>query len=231
MTPRFPARGIFVTGTDTEVGKTHVASLLIQALLAERLRVGAYKPVASGGRLVNGRCVCEDAERLWQAAQSPLPLSAVCPQMFLASVAPDEAARQAGTEVNREQLVAGLEVWRDACDVVVVEGAGGYLSPVAEQTLVADLASTWGYPVLVVAANRLGTINHTLQTLLAIQTYRGGTPIAGVVLNDVTPRDSDVSQTSNWQALQRRCPERLVAHVGHGQTRLSGDHRWSDLLG
>ncbi len=231
MQTRFPTRGIFVTGTDTEVGKTYVASLMIEALLAEGYRVGAYKPAASGGRLVDGECICEDAEQLWRAAREPLTLSAVCPQMFLPPLAPDEAARQAGTEINRERLVGGLETWRGACDVVVVEGAGGYLSPIAEQTLVGDLAIAWGYPVLIVAANRLGTINQTLQTLLAVTTYRGGAPVAGVVLNDVLPRQADVSQTSNWQGLERHCPERLLTRLRHGQVALPTDRRWSDLLG
>ena len=128
--------------------------------------------------MIDGRCVCDDAIILWEAAGKPASVHDVCPQMFLAPLAPNTAARKEGKEVDRELLTAGLEFWSDRFDFVIVESAGGLLSPLADECYVADLAIEMGYPALVVSANRLGTINQTLQTLLTARQYRDGIDVA-----------------------------------------------------
>jgi dethiobiotin synthetase len=118
--------------------------------------------------------------------------------------------------VDAAQLRSGLEYWREASDFVLVEGAGGLMSPISDDDYNADIAEEFGYPLLVVAANELGTINATLQTLIAASTYRNGLDVAGVVLNSVRPRSDDPSVDSNADEIARRCVPPLLAMVEHG---------------
>lgn len=212
MATGIPARGLFITGTDTEVGKTYVAAEIAR-LLAQNYRVGVYKPVASGcaagesGVLVSG-----DAMRLWEAAGQPLTLSEVCPQPFVAPLAPHQAARREGRHVDAELLRRGLVAWGDY-DIVIVEGAGGLMSPLSDDDFTIDLAWEFGYPLVVVVPNRLGAINHCLQTLITAATYRDGLPIAGIVLNHPAAADGDESVATNREDLQERCVPSLLAEV------------------
>jgi dethiobiotin synthetase len=212
---------LFITGTDTEVGKTYVTCLIAEYLFARGHRVGVYKPVASGCRADGEQDVSDDAWRLWRAAGQPLRLDDVCPQRFVAPLAPHLAAAQQECQVDEQLLSSGIDVWNDQCDVMLVEGAGGLLSPLTDSMYVADLAIEFGYPLVVVAPNRLGTINQTLQTLIAASTYRGGLQVAGVVLNDLHDASrQDASCPFNRGQLQMRCSQPLLAHVAWGQQRL-----------
>jgi dethiobiotin synthetase len=205
--------GLFITGTDTNVGKTYVGILLAHALKAAGHRVGVYKPVASGCRREGERLISDDALLLWRAAGEPGELGRVCPQCFEAPLAPHLAARAEGKEIDRKLLRDGLDYWLACSDIVLVEGAGGLLSPLGENDYVADLARDLGYPLLVVARNALGTINHTLLTLHAAQTFRDGLKIAGVILNNPTPPCNDLSTTSNRQELASRSTVPVLAEV------------------
>jgi len=193
---------MFIVGTDTDVGKTYVASIIARQLHAAGHRVGVYKPVASGCRAEGGQLVSDDAVALWNAAGQPGTLDEVCPQRFRAPLAPNVAARVEGKAVDDAQLRAGLEVWRKRSEVVVVEGAGGWFSPLSDRTLVSDLAEEFGYPVVIVARNALGTINHTLLTIAAV---RASTKlaIAAVVLNRVSEA-TDGSEATNREELAKR---------------------------
>lgn len=235
---RKPARGLFVVGTDTGVGKTYVASLIVRGLRGrgsgvggQGPRVGVYKPVASGCHWAGGTLVSEDAEFLAAAAGGDWDLDRVCPQRFAAAVAPPRAAREVGMVVDRQLLRTGLEYFADRCDVVVVEGAGGLLSPLSDDDLVADLAHEFGYPLVIVANNALGVINQTLQTVFVAQHYRGGLPIAGVVLNHARETSpDDASLTSNAADLAARLHVPLLAtvsHQGNFDTRVD----WWELTG
>ena len=210
------ARGLFITGTGTGVGKTYVAALIARTLTSAGKRVGVYKPVASGCDSRDGRLESSDAIALWEAAGRARTLEQVCPQMFAAPLAPHLAARAEGRRVDQKLLRSGLEFWRATCDFVLVEGAGGLMSPVSDDDYNADLAEEFGFPLVVVAANVLGTINATLQTLIVADTFREGLEIAGIVLN--TPRlvVSDPSVESNADELARRCVPPLLAEVKHG---------------
>ncbi len=205
--------GLFITGTDTEVGKTYVAALIARTLAAAGHRVGVYKPAASGCRWENRKLVSDDAVSLWQAAGCPGELDRVCPQRFLAPVAPHIAARQEGKQLDAELLRHGIDYWRALSDVVLVEGAGGLMSPLGEDEYVADLAYDLGFPLVVVSRNVLGTINQTLQTLIAAAAFRDGLTVAGVVLNHPTAPTDDASQTTNRAELAARCTAPLLAEV------------------
>jgi len=212
--PSTPGRmpGLFITGTDTEVGKTYVTASIARQLVRQGVRVGVYKPVASGCRVEREELVSEDAKQLWQAAGQPLTLGAVCPQLFKAPVAPNRAAAVVGKQVDSQLMRTGLDVWREGFDMVLVEGAGGLMSPLSDQDYTADLALDLGLPLVVVAANRLGAINATLQTLITAQAYRFGLPVAGVVLNAVDEHP-DTSAASNHIDIARSSPAPLLADV------------------
>jgi dethiobiotin synthetase len=159
--------------------------------------------------------VSDDAVALWEAAGRPGELERVCPQCFAAPLAPHLAARAEDRTVDRDLLRWGLDYWRERSEVLLVEGAGGLLSPISDEDYVADLAGEFGLPLVVVARNALGTINQTLQTLHVAATYRGGLSVAGVVLNDVAPAQAaaDPSTETNADELRRRCAVPLLAHV------------------
>lgn len=169
--------GLFVTGTDTEVGKTVVTAALAAALASRGRRVRALKPVASG--VAEGE-ESEDALLLGAAAgHEPL-----CGVRFVRPVSPRRAAAAEGRSIHRERL--GSWVRAHLGDPTLVEGAGGWEVPLGAFRI-ADLAVDLGFPVLVVATSRLGCINHTLLTVQAIRAR--GLPVAGVVLNLTNPNN------------------------------------------
>jgi dethiobiotin synthetase len=200
-----PTPGLFITGTDTEVSKTFVAALIARQLVAEGKRVGVYKPVASGCRIEGDTLVSDDALALWHAAGKPGLLERVCPQCFAAPLAPHLAAQAEGKQIDTALLRGGLDYWLANSDVVVVEGAGGLLSPLSEKQFVADLACDFGFPLIVVTRNTLGTIHRTLSTLVVAVTYREGMDVAAVVLNDPPPDAADASAAANLAELKERC--------------------------
>ncbi len=228
-TSRQRTPGLFITGTDTGVGKTYVGALIARELAAAGKRVGVYKPAASGCRREAGRLVSDDAIMLWEGAGRPGELQRVCPQRFEAPLAPHLAARAEGKRLDSDLLRRGLDYWLRSSDVVLVEGAGGLMSPLGEQEYVADLAADLGLPLLVVAANRLGTINATLQTLIAAAAFDRGLPIAGVVLNHPSPRPDDPSLASNRAELEARCRVPIVAEVAFGARHFDHPVDWLKL--
>jgi dethiobiotin synthetase len=221
-------RGLFITGTDTGVGKTYVTALMARALVAGGRRVGVYKPAASGcQRDAAGRWVSEDAVALWEAAGRPGDLEHVCPQRFAAPLAPHLAARAEGKELDANLLRTGLEYWLRRSEIVLVEGAGGLMSPWGDKKYVADLALDFGFPLVVVSRNVLGTINATVQTLIAAAVYREGLDVVGVVLNNpVPPGAEDVSLATNREELVARCAPPLLAEVAYGAVQLDAQVDW-----
>jgi dethiobiotin synthetase len=173
--------------------------------------VGVYKPVATG--LGESAHRLDDARRLWEAAGRLGDLSRVAPQCFAAPLSPPAAARREGRRVDADLLRRGIEFWIDRCDVLLVEGAGGLMSPISETEIVADLAFDFGYPLVVVSANVLGTIHHTLSTVMAAATYRGGLALAGIVLNEPFPRRDDASVETNASELRSRTQVPILAEL------------------
>lgn len=230
MTGKRP-HSLFITGTNTGVGKTFVAAALARTLVAQKLRVGVYKPVMSGCRstpstLPNPSGAPEESAfdatgddvALWLAAGSPGKLSQVAPQQFRAPLAPPLAARAEGRSVDRDMLRTGLLPWLTESDWVIVEGAGGLFSPIADHELNADLAYDMGMPLVLVARNTLGVIHATLATLYAARTFRGGLPVAAVILNDVPQDSSDGSCQSNFEEIVRWCAPCPVWRHGTHET-------------
>ena len=227
MSTRIP--GLFITGTDTAVGKTYVAALIARELVAAGHRVGVYKPVASGCRRDGERIVSGDAVSLWEAAGRPGELQHVCPQCFLAPLAPHLAARAEGRQLDTVLLRRGIEYWQARSEIILVEGVGGLMSPVSEEDYVADLAEQFGFPLIVVSRNALGTINQTLQTLITAATFRDGLPIAGVVLNNPAPSSDDASLSTNRQELTARCVPPILAEVRWQGDRFDAQVDWLNL--
>lgn len=199
-----PPLGLFITGTDTEVGKTYVATLIIRSLIEAGVRVGVYRPVSTDCVSDGRQLVSEDAVALWEAAGRPLSLDAVCPQRFQAPLAPHMSARKEGREVDIDLMREGISVWADECDLVVIEGAGGLMSPISDEEYFADLAYDFGYPVIIVVPNMIGVINQTLSALITAACFRDGLPVAGVVLNDPRRFDGDLSMDSNRDQISSR---------------------------
>ena len=224
-----PSRGLFVTGTDTEVGKTYVARLIARALVASGHKTGVYKPAASGCLVGDHELLADDAVLLWEAAGKPGRLEDVCPQRFAAPLAPPLAARAEGKQLDAELLRTGLAAWADY-DVVVVEGSGGLMTPLSDEDYNATLAEEFGYPLVIVAPNQLGVINQTLQTLITAASWGDGLAVAGIVLNSlVPPHKNDPSRAGNLGELETRCVAPLLAEVPCHGDRFDREVDWWKL--
>jgi dethiobiotin synthetase len=176
-------RGLFVTGTDTGVGKTEVACALLAGARAAGLDAVGMKPAQSG--VVPGER--SDAERLRDASGAIEPLEAICPYSFAAPLAPAVAARVEGREVSLARVLEAARALAARHAAIVVEGAGGLLVPLTEEESYAELAVSLALPVVVVARAGLGTVNHTALTVEALR--RRGLAIAAIVLNRTAPAD------------------------------------------
>jgi dethiobiotin synthetase len=173
---------IFVTGTDTACGKTTVGRAICAALRRRGMAVAAFKPIETGcEEREGGRRVAADAEALARAAGCELPPELLCPVRLLTPASPERAAAAEGCEIDLEAIdAAWLEVRRRA-RFVVAEGAGGLLVPITATATMADLPARLGLPVLIVARDALGTVNHTLLTIEALRAR--GLALAGVVFS------------------------------------------------
>jgi dethiobiotin synthetase len=224
MTP-----GLYITGTNTGVGKSHVTRLIARALVNAGYKVGVYKPVATDCRRQGMDVVAPDAVKLWEAAGRPGRLEDVCPQKFVAPLAPPTSARLEGREVDRDLLRTGLEIWRATSDIVLVEGAGGLLSPMSDDDDNATLAAELGYPLMVVAVNELGTINATLLTLLGAKTLVPQIPIAGMILNRLKLFPDDESCKTNADEIASRTDVPMLACVNYQQQEFRDEIDWFAL--
>jgi dethiobiotin synthetase len=219
--------GLFITGTDTGVGKTYVGSLIARSLVAAGYRVGVYKPAASGCHMQNGKLVSDDAVALWNAADRPGDFDHVCPQRFAAPLAPHLSARVEGKQLDPNLLRDGIEYWRKRSEIVLVEGVGGLMSPLGEREYVADLAEAFGYPLVIVSRDALGTINQTLQTLIAAAAFHKGLPVAGIVLNHPSfPSTDDISLATNRNELAVRSSRPILAEAACGANQLEPAVDW-----
>jgi len=180
-------KGIFITGTSTEVGKTIVARAVVRAFVGEDLEVAAVKPVESGAERVNDRLVPADATDLLRASGRSADVSDVCAYCFQEPVSPHLAARRAGETIEAGPILALLERHARSADLVVAEGAGGLLVPLSDTMLYADLIARTDFGLVIVSPDVLGTINATLLTIEAARAR--GIPVKGVILNRTPPGD------------------------------------------
>lgn len=200
------ARGCFVSGTDTGVGKTLVANVLVGALRARGIDVGVQKPIETGV----GPDGPHDALVLRDAAGSDDPMDDVCPQRFALPAAPTVAAAAENRSVDLGEIGDAFARIAARHDFVVVEGAGGLLVPVADGCTMADLAKQLALPLLIVARAALGTINHTALTLEAAEAR--GLEVMGVVISHA---DGPLSapDRANLTALRTALGEKLIGEI------------------
>lgn len=175
----------FVVGTDTGVGKTLIASALIKHFISCGSKTVGMKPVASGCDEVDGHLVNDDVTALTQASNVVAPLALVNPYRFTPAIAPHIAAKQAGVTIDIQVILDAYQQLSASADVVIVEGAGGFLVPLNQNETLADLAIRLDVPLILVVGMRLGCINHTLLTVEAIRAR--GLQLAGWVANQVDP--------------------------------------------
>ena len=200
-------KGYFITGTDTNVGKTHFAAMLVRALRRTGENAVGFKPICCGERT--------DAELL--AAASGISVNEVNPVWMRPPVAPYTAA------IIEERLI-DLSLIREnfarlaGANTVIVEGAGGWLVPVERNYSMADMAVEFGLPAIVVVANRLGCINHTLLTVQAIRA--SGLQCAGLILNHTIQTDGDPAVVTNRSIIEDIIDVPILAEIEYGQTEM-----------
>lgn len=179
------AKGIFVTGTDTGVGKTVISAALARALVGRGLRVAVMKPVASGSDPTPEGLRNSDALALMSAANVAAVYDAVNPYCFAPPISPHIAAREAGVAIDLALLRSRFDALAGHSDYVVVEGAGGWLAPISDAAAMADLAAALALPVLLVVGLRLGCLSHALLTRESLGTR--GAAFAGWIANAIDP--------------------------------------------
>lgn len=171
------AHGLFITATDTGVGKTLVATALLHYLRSRDVDVGAFKPVESGGR--------EDSTSLLEASGTDDSIELVNPYSFKTPISPHQASEEEGRSIEIPVILDAFAELRNRHDFIITEGAGGLLVPLTSKYLIVDLVKELDLPVLIVARAAVGTINHTLLTVKHAQTL--GIEVAGIVINHEKP--------------------------------------------
>ena len=210
-------QGVFITGTGTEVGKTFVGVEIARRLNQRKIKVIPRKPVESGCLKRNGELIPQDASALKKAADYPGPLSDVCPYRFEPPISPVRAAHLANKKLSTEQLV-NICLQGSEHGFLLVEGAGGFYSPLAADGLNADLAVALQLPVLLVAEDKLGALSQVLLSVEAIQ--KRGLQLAGVVLNALDKNHNE--HMDNTADLRERldCPVFSNPYSREGKTQL-----------
>jgi dethiobiotin synthetase len=204
----------FVTGTDTGSGKTTIASALIRYFVDQGRKTVGMKPIASGCERINDQLVNEDVTALIQASNVIAPLTLVNPYHFMPAIAPHIAASQAGIHIDTDVILTAYRQLSAMADIVVVEGAGGFLVPVNRHQTLADLALQLNIPIILVVGMRLGCINHALLTVEAIKSR--GLHLAGWVANQVDPEMAEFE--ANLESLQAWIQAPCISVVRYGQT-------------
>mgnify|MGYP000362438454 CR=1 FL=1 len=193
-------RGWFITGTDTDCGKTLVAAALVHKLRAAGERVAVMKPVASGCEMTVDGLRNADAQALIAASGRAWPYARVNPYAFAPAIAPHIAAAQAGVDIELQSILDAAATLSDGVDTLVVEGAGGWRVPLGGELDMAALAVALQLPVILVVGMRLGCLNHALLSVEAIA--RDGCHLAGWVANSIDPAQAEFA--ANLQTLNAR---------------------------
>jgi dethiobiotin synthetase len=201
--------GCFVTGTDTEIGKTLVAATLLHAARRRGMRAVGMKPIAAGCERRGDTLVNEDIEAHLEASTPGFTREDINVYLFEPPIAPHVAAEEAGVVIDVDRIEQRFERLARQADYVVVEGAGGWLVPVSRTQTFADLAVRLGLPVVLVVGMRLGCINHALLTAASIAASR--LPLAGWVANRVDPNMARFDQ--NLETLRERLAAPLLGVV------------------
>ena len=199
----------FITGTDTAVGKTYLTRLMIASLRAEGRDAYGFKPISCGDR---------DDGRMLAEVSGNLPIDVANPLHFASPVAPYVAALLENKSIDPAVLVESYQKFSENKEIVLVEGAGGWEVPITENYFISDLAKDLGLPVILVAANRLGALNHILLTLAAIEAK--GISCAGIILNQLED-EMDTPMITNKGILASLTDIPVLDHIIHNQDFLS----------
>ena len=202
-------RGIFVTGTDTGVGKTHVTALILTELRRRGVKAAAFKPIACGE---GGR---HDAEIYARIMEHEQPLEVINPVWLRHPLAPSVAAKLERRRIDPRRISGSFQRLAANYSAVLVEGAGGLMVPVREDYYVADLAKALKLPLLIVARLGLGTINHSLLTVR--QARANGLKVAGIVLNDTVGGKRGLAEKTNIEVVPALCRVPLLGVVPYGK--------------
>lgn len=186
-------QGFFITGTDTEVGKTRVTLAVMAALQVLNKQVVGMKPVASGCSESSDGLRSDDALQIIQQASTKQKYTLVNPYAFAAPIAPHIAAQNAGVTIDLNRIISAYRALQANADIVVVEGVGGWRVPLGDNTTLSDMVRQLGLPVIMVVGLRLGCINHALLTAEAIRA--DGIEMIGWVANRIEPEYVDVDAT------------------------------------
>ncbi|VTS04023.1 dethiobiotin synthase [Tuwongella immobilis] len=201
---------LFITGTDTGVGKTMVTVLLTQLLREQGVAVRTLKPVASGVDPNQPDGMAEDTRAIWDAQGRAIPPERITPWRFREPAAPPVAAEVEGRSLQLAELVSGVQAELSPNHCLIVEGVGGLLCPLTETETVADWISALNMPTLIVTRRGLGTLNHTLLTVEAAM--RRGISVVGLIVNSDRPGDSLAERTA-VREIQRRIPLPIWAEL------------------
>lgn len=204
-------KGIFVTGTDTGVGKTLVAAGIASLLQDAGLDVGVMKPVATGGRRMSDKLVSDDAVLMMQAAHSQDAYSLVNPICLPSLMAPIVASRVDRMQVEWDAIWSAYKTLRQRHRHLIVEGIGGLLVPIMNRLYVADMAQKMKLPLLIVSRPVLGTINHTLLTIEAARKWR--LRIKGVIFNSTRMGSGTLVAETNKAEVERHSGVRVIATI------------------
>ncbi len=199
----------FITGTDTDAGKTYVTCLLLEALKREGKTAAGFKPFVCGGR--------EDAVHLANASTETLTVDEVNPVWFKVPAAPYTAALMENRSFELNEVIAGFHELTETNDHVLIEGAGGWEVPLNGFATMADFAQRLALPVIVVVNNKLGCLNHTILTVRNIQAR--GLVCAGIILNHVKD-ERDAASISNRMVLEHFLEVPVLAEIMHGETEM-----------
>ena len=211
-------KGFFITGTDTEVGKTLVAGAIILKLQSMGLNTLGFKPVVAGMRQIDGNMVNEDVETLLMVSREIDPnliSTDICPYFLKDPAAPHLVALQDGLELNLQKMIDHYDRLADKADLIVVEGAGGFLVPINEEVTLGDFAQELNLPVIMVIDIKLGCINHALLTAEAIA--RRGLVLYGWVANSTKLDQSFVTENVSTlrNILKRQFNAQFLGHIPH----------------
>jgi len=205
---------LFITGTDTGVGKTHIAARLLHLLRASGVRCAGMKAICCGDR--------RDAEALLAAGSDCVTIDQVNPVWLKTPAAPIVGTLMEKVTIDIEHILAAFHALQDSVEHVIVEGTGGWLVPIRSDYFVSDLAAAMKLPVLVVAQNRLGCLNHAALTVRSVATYQ--LRCVGLVLNS-TETTNDIAALTNADILKCILNVPVLAGLGENLTELPVDWR------
>jgi dethiobiotin synthetase len=209
--------GVFITGTDTGVGKTYVGAGIAESLLRSGVDTGVMKPAETGCHRRSGRLIPRDALKLMKAAGVRDALALVNPYRYQKPLAPSVAAEYEGPRINPGKILKAYCRLAQRHDFLIIEGAGGIMVPLLENYTYLELARDIGLPVVIIARPGLGTINHTLLTIASL--YNKGVDITGIVINHAHVGKAGLAEKTNPAVIERISGLRILGDIAYGERR------------